>query len=145
MPTLTEVPRETSDNAPTTDRRPTTVPSPVTSSPESTEHPRRRSFMAGEKPRILAETDRAARRRSRVRRLRGVCRASCRPNAAARRSRLTRDGVGDPSMSGTRGAKAVSSGPMGVIGIARAGLTSLYRPVSAACGPGRSATLVIPA
>ena len=60
MPTLTDVPRETTDVAPTKDRKPTTVSPPVTSSPELTERPRRRSFTAEDKLHILAETDRAA-------------------------------------------------------------------------------------
>ncbi len=60
MPTLTDVTRQPADVEANDDRRPTTVPSPVTSSPELTDRPRRRSFTAEDKLRILAETDRAA-------------------------------------------------------------------------------------
>ncbi len=59
-PTLTDMPSGTSDVEATSDRRPTTVPPSVTSSPELTTRPRRRSFTAQHKLRILAETDRAA-------------------------------------------------------------------------------------
>ena len=41
-------------------RRPTIVPGPVSASPELTDRPRRRTFTAPDKLRILAETDRAA-------------------------------------------------------------------------------------
>ena len=41
-------------------RRPTIVPGPVAASPELTGRPRRRTFTAPDKLRILAETDRAA-------------------------------------------------------------------------------------
>lgn len=41
-------------------RRPTIVPGPVAASPELTDQPRRRSFTAQDKLRILAEIDRAA-------------------------------------------------------------------------------------
>jgi len=41
-------------------RRPTVVPAPVAASPELSARPRRRSFTAQDKLRILAETDRAA-------------------------------------------------------------------------------------
>ena len=41
-------------------RRPTVVPSPAAASPELSDRPRRRTFTAQEKLRILAETDRAA-------------------------------------------------------------------------------------
>ena len=40
-------------------RRPTTVPGPVAASPELSDRPRRRTFTAQDKLRILAETDRA--------------------------------------------------------------------------------------
>ena len=60
MPTLTELHSAPCDVEAASDRRPTTVPPPVTSSPELTARPRRRSFTAEEKLRILAETDRAA-------------------------------------------------------------------------------------
>lgn len=62
MPTLNDVPSETSAAAADglSDRKPTTVSPPVTSSPELTARPRRRSFTAEDKLRILAETDRAA-------------------------------------------------------------------------------------
>ncbi len=60
MPTLTDMPSAPCDVEATSDRRPTTLPPPVTSPPELTTHPRRRSFTAEEKLRILAETDRAA-------------------------------------------------------------------------------------
>jgi transposase len=60
MPTLTDVTRQPADVEANDDRRSTVVPSPVTSSPELTDRPRRRSFTAEDKLRILAETDRAA-------------------------------------------------------------------------------------
>lgn len=41
-------------------RRPTVVPAPAAASPELSDRPKRRTFTAGEKLRILAETDRAA-------------------------------------------------------------------------------------
>jgi transposase len=41
-------------------RRPTIVPGPVSASPELTDRPRRRTFTAQDKLRILADTDRAA-------------------------------------------------------------------------------------
>jgi len=41
-------------------RRPTVVPAPLAASPELTNRPRRRTFTAQDKLRILAETDRAA-------------------------------------------------------------------------------------
>ena len=41
-------------------RRPTVVPAPVAASPELSDHPRRRTFTAQDKLRILTETDRAA-------------------------------------------------------------------------------------
>ena len=41
-------------------RRPTVVPAPAAASPELSDRPRRRSFTAQDKLRILAETDRAA-------------------------------------------------------------------------------------
>jgi len=41
-------------------RRPTVVPAPVAASPELSGRPRRRTFIAQDKLRILAETDRAA-------------------------------------------------------------------------------------
>lgn len=60
MPTLTDTRSAPCDVEVTNDRRPTTVPPSGTSSPELTTRPRRRSFPAEEKLRILAETDRAA-------------------------------------------------------------------------------------
>ncbi len=41
-------------------RRPTVVPAPLAASPEFSDRPRRRTFTAQDKLRILAETDRAA-------------------------------------------------------------------------------------
>ena len=41
-------------------RRPTVVPAPASASPELSDRPRRRTFTAQDKLRILAETDRAA-------------------------------------------------------------------------------------
>ena len=41
-------------------RRPTVVPAPAAASPELSDRPRRRTFTAQDKLRILAETDRAA-------------------------------------------------------------------------------------
>ena len=41
-------------------RRPTVVPAPAAASPELSDRPRRRTFTAEDKLRILAETDRAA-------------------------------------------------------------------------------------
>jgi transposase len=41
-------------------RRPTVVPAPLAASPELADRPRRRTFTAQDKLRILAETDRAA-------------------------------------------------------------------------------------
>src|ERR671910_1979257 len=41
-------------------RRPTVVPAPTAANPELSDRPKRRTFTAGEKLRILAETDRAA-------------------------------------------------------------------------------------
>ena len=41
-------------------RRPTVVPAPVAASPELSDRPRRRTFTAQDKLRILAESDRAA-------------------------------------------------------------------------------------
>jgi len=41
-------------------RRPTVVPAPAATNPELSDRPKRRTFTAGEKLRILAETDRAA-------------------------------------------------------------------------------------
>src|SRR6186997_3551238 len=41
-------------------RRPTIVPAPAAANPELSDRPKRRTFTAGEKLRILAETDRAA-------------------------------------------------------------------------------------
>ena len=60
MPTLTPVAADRTNAAPETDRRPTVVPPPVATSPELSARPRRRSFTAQEKLRILGETDRAA-------------------------------------------------------------------------------------
>src|SRR3954447_6289901 len=40
--------------------RPTVVPAPAATNPELSDRPKRRTFTAGEKLRILAETDRAA-------------------------------------------------------------------------------------
>ena len=42
------------------DRRPTIIPGPAAASPELTDRPRRRTFTAQDKLRILADTDRAA-------------------------------------------------------------------------------------
>jgi len=41
-------------------RRPTVVPAPATANPELSDRPKRRTFTAGDKLRILEETDRAA-------------------------------------------------------------------------------------
>src|SRR3954469_5639859 len=41
-------------------RRPTVVPAPAAANPELSDRPKRRTFTAGEKLRILEETDRAA-------------------------------------------------------------------------------------
>src|SRR3954465_2330961 len=41
-------------------RRPTVVPAPTAANPELSNRPKRRTFTAGEKLRILEETDRAA-------------------------------------------------------------------------------------
>src|SRR3954466_15456874 len=41
-------------------RRPTVVPAPTAANPELSDRPKRRTFTAGEKLRILEETDRAA-------------------------------------------------------------------------------------
>ena len=41
-------------------RRPTVVPAPAAANPELSDRPKRRTFTAGEKRRILEETDRAA-------------------------------------------------------------------------------------
>src|SRR4051794_9084589 len=41
-------------------RRPTVVPAPAAANPELSDRPKRRTFTAGEKLRILAKTDRAA-------------------------------------------------------------------------------------
>src|SRR5690349_3682546 len=41
-------------------RRPAVVPAPAAANPELSDRPKRRTFTAGEKLRILAETDRAA-------------------------------------------------------------------------------------
>ena len=41
-------------------RRPTVVPAPAATNPELSDRPKRRTFTAGEKLRILGETDRAA-------------------------------------------------------------------------------------
>lgn len=60
MPTLTPVASDKATVAPENDRRPTIVPPPLSASPELSARPRRRSFTAQEKLRILAETDRAA-------------------------------------------------------------------------------------
>jgi transposase len=60
MPTLTPVAEDKTVPGPENHRRPTIVPPPVTASPELSARPRRRSFTAQEKLRILAETDRAA-------------------------------------------------------------------------------------
>ena len=60
MPTLNPVAEDKTVRASENDRRSTIVPSPVTASPELSARPRRRSFTAQEKLRILAETDRAA-------------------------------------------------------------------------------------
>jgi transposase len=60
MPTLNDVPSQAADADGLNDRKSTTVSPPVTSSPELTARPRRRSFTAEDKLRILAETDRAA-------------------------------------------------------------------------------------
>jgi transposase-like protein len=46
--------------AATEGRRPTVVPAPAAASPELSDRPRRRTFTAQDKLRILAETDRAA-------------------------------------------------------------------------------------
>lgn len=56
---LTESPAEASPGT-EEGRRPTIVPGPVSASPELTGGPRRRSFTARDKLRILAEIDRAA-------------------------------------------------------------------------------------
>ena len=56
---LTESPAETGLGT-EEDRRPTIVSGPVSASPELTGGPRRRSFTAQDKLRILAEIDRAA-------------------------------------------------------------------------------------
>lgn len=58
MPTLTPV-SEDKATTPENGRRPTIVPPPMTNSHELSARPRRRSFTAQEKLRILAETDRA--------------------------------------------------------------------------------------
>ena len=60
MPTLTPVAEDEIVSASENGRRPTIVPPPMTASPELSARPRRRSFTAQEKLRILAETDRAA-------------------------------------------------------------------------------------
>ena len=51
---------EAAADAGTEGRRPTVVPAPAATSPELSERPKRRTFTAGEKLRILGETDRAA-------------------------------------------------------------------------------------
>lgn len=56
---LTESPAETGSGTEES-RRPTIVPGPVSASPELTSGPRRRTFTAHDKLRILAEIDRAA-------------------------------------------------------------------------------------
>ena len=60
MPTLNPVAEDKIVPASEDHRRPTIVPPPMTASPELSARPRRRSFTAQEKLRILAETDRAA-------------------------------------------------------------------------------------
>jgi transposase-like protein len=58
-----KVTHETTDAGPGTEegRRPTIVPGPASVSPELSDRPRRRTFTAQEKLRILAEADQAAR------------------------------------------------------------------------------------
>lgn len=60
MPTLNPAAEDNIVPASENHRRPTIVPPPVTASPELSARPRRRSFSAQEKLRILGETDRAA-------------------------------------------------------------------------------------
>ena len=60
MPMLAKPIDATSDAVTVASRRPTVVPAPSAASPELSDRPRRRTFTAQEKLRILAETDRAA-------------------------------------------------------------------------------------
>jgi transposase len=61
MPMLPKHPEAAATGAgPSGGRRPTLVPAPAAASPELSARPRRRTFTAQDKLRILAETDRAA-------------------------------------------------------------------------------------
>ena len=60
MPMLAKPIDATSDAVTVASGRPTVVPAPSAASPELSDRPRRRTFTAQEKLRILAETDRAA-------------------------------------------------------------------------------------
>jgi transposase len=60
MPMLPKPIDATSDAVTAGSRRPTVVPAPAAASPELSDRPRRRTFTAQEKLRILGETDRAA-------------------------------------------------------------------------------------
>jgi len=60
MPMLAKPIDATSDAVTVASRRPTVVAAPSAASPELSDRPRRRTFTAQEKLRILAETDRAA-------------------------------------------------------------------------------------
>ena len=61
MPMLPKHPEAAAAGAgPSGGRRPTLVPAPAAASPELSARPRRRTFTAEDKLRILAETDRAA-------------------------------------------------------------------------------------
>lgn len=60
MPNKTPLPAAAAGIVPEVNRKPGVVPAPAAVSPELSARPKRRTFTAAEKLRILAETDRAA-------------------------------------------------------------------------------------
>jgi len=60
MPNKTPLPAAAAGIVPDVNRKPTVVPAPAAVSPELSARPKRRTFTAAQKLRILAETDRAA-------------------------------------------------------------------------------------
>ncbi len=60
MPNKTPLPTVEVGAAPDVNRKPTVVPAPAAVLPELSARPKRRTFTAAEKLRILAKTDRAA-------------------------------------------------------------------------------------
>ena len=102
-------------------RRPTVVPAPAAANPELVERPRRRTFTAQEKLRILEETDRAARTGD----IGAILRREGVYSSSLTDWRRQRDaGAFEALMPGKRGPKAAPANPL------EAELTSARREIT---------------